>query len=53
MKYNRAYALAKMGRTAEAKKELEEAKDIAVGFSETRHKIITSALENIKASSPS
>ncbi len=41
-----------MKRTAEAEKELREAKTMAADFSESRHKIITSALENIRVSQP-
>ncbi|XP_064396169.1 neutrophil cytosol factor 2-like isoform X2 [Halichondria panicea] len=52
VQYNRAYTLSKMGRAAEAKKELEEAKESAANFSESRHKIILSALENIRTRTP-
>ncbi len=48
VKYNRAYALSKMSRTAEAERELQEAKTMAADFSESRHKIITSALQTIR-----
>ena len=46
--YNHAYGLYCSGRTAEAKEELEGAKVIAASTTESRHKIIVAALENIR-----
>ena len=46
--YNHAYGLYYMGRLAEGKEELERAKAIASSSSESRHKIIVAALDNIK-----
>lgn len=48
VKYNRAYALSKMNRIAEAEHELREAKTMAADFTESRHKIISSALDKIR-----
>lgn len=48
--YNRAYALHFMGRAGEAREELEKAKGISAATSESRHKIIMAALDNIRVS---
>lgn len=48
--YNHAYGLYFMGRLAEAKEELERAKAIAASTTESRHKIIVAALDNIRVS---
>lgn len=46
--YNRAYVLCHKGRNAEAREELEKAKQIAAGASESRQRIVNAALENMK-----
>lgn len=48
--YNHACGLYFMGRLAEAKEELERAKAIAASTTESRHKIIVAALDNIRVS---
>jgi len=47
--YNRAYVLCHKGRNAEAREELEKAKQIAADASESRQRIVNAALENMKA----
>lgn len=46
--YNRAYALYQIGRKGEAQSELEQAQKIAVESSESRHRVITLALEQLQ-----
>lgn len=46
--YNRAYVLCHKGRNAEAREELEKAKQIAADASESRQRIVNAALENMK-----
>jgi hypothetical protein len=46
--YNHAYGLYYSGRTSEAREELEGAKAVAANTTESRHKIIVAALDNIK-----
>ena len=46
--YNRAYALYQIGRKGEAQSELEQAQKIAVESSESRHRVITLALEHLQ-----
>lgn len=46
--YNRAYALYQIGRKGEAQSELEQAQKIAVESSESRHRVITLALEQLE-----
>ena len=46
--YNYAYALHMMGETGAAKEKLETAKAQAASTSESRHNIITAALDTIR-----
>lgn len=48
--YNRAYSNYCMGQAAEATRELEEAKRLSSTTSESRHKVISIALEKVKVS---
>ena len=46
--YNRAYAIYSMGKHSEALAELENARKIAVESSESRHRVISQALDQMK-----
>ena len=48
--FNQAFALTKLGRTAEAMDELHKAKSKSATTSESRHKIISPALDNMMVS---
>ena len=48
--YNHAYGLYYTGRQVEAKEELERAKGLAEKTTDSRHKVIVAALDNIRVS---
>ena len=48
--YNRANAYMCMGKASEAREELEKAKELSAITSESRHKIITDALDSVRVS---
>lgn len=48
VQYNQAFALMKLGRNVEAMDELTKAKTKAANYTESRHKIIAPALENMR-----
>jgi hypothetical protein len=47
--YNKAYSELQLGRRQQCDELLENGREIASGVSESRHRIITSAIESLKA----
>ena len=52
MQYNQAFALMKLGRNIEAMDELTKAKTKSAQYTESRHKVIAPALENMRVRMP-
>jgi hypothetical protein len=46
--YNKAYSELQLGRRQQCDELLENGREIASGVSESRHRIITSAIESLK-----
>ena len=48
--YNKAYAELQLGRREQCLEMLENGQEVASGTSESRHRIITNALDNLRVS---
>lgn len=48
--YNKAYGELQLGRKQQCEELLDEGREIASGASESRHRIVTSAIESLRVS---